>query len=136
VADLTPAEDRPAPLDAPLTYQGDPGMREEVQELAESGWIVTWARRDGGYSEDLDGISWHAAAVPAWDHVCASQTRGVLPGFGVVRRCSCGAFWLTGARWADRNSRRLEQGERLARSWLGRLFRAYLGSKENDNAQE
>lgn len=81
--------------------------------------------------EHKDGVPWHKADLPPWDHECWVQTRGWVRMFDLVERCACGAVRMGGPShsWIEVNQTRTSRGEkppvslkprRRLRSWLRR----------------
>lgn len=78
-----------------------------------------------------DGVPWHKAGLPPWDHECWVQTRGWLHEIDLVERCACGAVRMGGPThcWIEVNQTRINRGKarpvlpklkRGLRSWLRR----------------
>lgn len=74
------------------------------------------------YIENLDGIGWLEAAVPARRHHCQPQTRGFIRPSGYVERCACGAVGRGDGIWIERNIRRRSAPPALM-PWWRRLLK-------------
>jgi hypothetical protein len=79
-----------------------------------SEWVTAYPGTSAAL-EHLDGIPWHRAEVPPWDHQCLAQTRGVSDGDRVYR-CPCGAVALHDTSyWSEVNRTRTGRGEQPPR---------------------
>jgi hypothetical protein len=59
-----------------------------------------------------DGVPWHEAEEPPWDHECWPQTRGFIHRFELVERCPCGGVRIDGyGPWIEVNQTRKHRGE-------------------------
>ena len=67
-----------------------------------------------------DGVAWHAAPLPPFEHDCKPQTTGWI-GFDYIERCACGAGRMGTRRpWINKNETRILRGEtppRQPRPW-------------------
>lgn len=72
-----------------------------------AGWVREWQRGDE-FVEDWRGVPWHSAPLPAPEHQCRAQTRGIVRVRGLppmpTARCACGAGNV-GEGWEGKNSR-------------------------------
>ena len=55
--------------------------------------------------QNLGGVDWLEAQAPPVQHSCTPQSRGILRDGAEVERCACGAIWLDGKTWTERNSK-------------------------------
>jgi hypothetical protein len=82
--------------------------------------------------QHLDGVPWHDAEPPPWNHECWAQSKYNHAG-KLVHRCACGAIrearycYFDDERdvWQWVNETRTSRGERppTPLSWLRRIFR-------------
>jgi hypothetical protein len=86
---------------------GDPALVAMLQQLADPGWVVRYAARDGdAWQEDRRGVAWPDAPVPRRWHACRAQTRGFTGPGDYFERCACGGIRLDrSGPWLEKNTR-------------------------------